>query len=506
MSNLCKRACGVILAVLSLCAAACAQPKTITILHTNDIHASFLPHEAFWVRTTPKPMTGGMQELSWMIDSVRKSTRVGLLLDGGDVMTGNPISDYEYNGAFGGALFQMMNLIGYDAWTIGNHDLDISQDNLKKLTSLAKFSTVTANLTDSLHQFIFGNKQYFIVEREGIRIGIIGHITSDLFHVTNTNNLKGVRVQKPWEITQKLIDEIDPKTDLIIAVTHEGLDDDSTLAQSVHGLDVIIGGHDHRRLTSPKIIHSVIICEAGAYCENLGELILTVENDSVTHFEGKLLPLWVHHTYPSGELASLVEEFNKKIDSEYGGVLGTLVGDWKRSSSGESAIGDFVADAIREGVAADVGVTNSSGIRKDLSAGPVKKLDLFEIAPFRNVLCTFSFTGKELSDFAVRYAKELAGGRSSIQISGMTGVWFTQDDGSIKVNSLKVAGKDISESATYTIATSDFVVNQGDKYLGVVPQNVSYTETTMFQVLVAKAVRDKTMTAATETRFRQAHD
>ncbi|MBI1804444.1 MAG: bifunctional metallophosphatase/5'-nucleotidase [Ignavibacteriae bacterium] len=503
MQPLVKRFNTAVVVLLSLSSLVCGQPKTITILHTNDIHASFLPHEAFWIKSDSKPMVGGMEELSWMIDSLRKAQGTTLLLDGGDVMTGTPISEFDYKGAAGGALFEMMNLIGYDAWTIGNHDLDISQDNLKKLTAIARFPTVTANLTDSLNQFVFGNKQYVVVERGGLRIGIIGHITRDLFHVTNTNNLKGLNVREPWAITQKLIDEIDQKTDLIIALTHEGVDDDSILAQSVHGLDVIIGGHSHTRLTKPKVVNNVIICQAGSNCENLGELSLTVEGDSVTHFEGKLLPLWVRHTYSNDQLTALVTEFKKKIDDEYGQVLGTLVSDWKRSSSGESSIGDFIADAMREGAKADVAVTNSSGIRKDLSAGPIRKLDLFEIAPFRNVLCTFTFTGKELHAFAQRYAKELAGGKASIQISGMTCTWQSTGDGGVEVVNVKVGGKDVVDEGTYTIATSDFVVNQGEKYIGVIPSGVSYTQTTMFQSLVAKVEHDKTIAPMTAKRFQQ---
>src|SRR5262249_13543276 len=121
---------------------ASGQPKSLTILHTNDIHASYVPHEALWVQSDPKPMVWGFEELWWTVDSLRKPKGATVLLDGGDIMTGTPISDIEYKEASGGALFEMMNMTGYDAWTIGNHDLDISQDNLRKLTAIAKFPTV----------------------------------------------------------------------------------------------------------------------------------------------------------------------------------------------------------------------------------------------------------------------------------------------------------------------------------------------------------------------------
>ncbi|HEV8538524.1 MAG TPA: hypothetical protein VGR15_06335, partial [Bacteroidota bacterium] len=96
-----------VVVLVALISSSCshAQPKSLTILHTNDIHAAFLPHEAFWVKSTPKPMVGGFEELWWKVDSIRKAKGAILMLDGGDVMTGTPISEIDYNGSTGGALF-----------------------------------------------------------------------------------------------------------------------------------------------------------------------------------------------------------------------------------------------------------------------------------------------------------------------------------------------------------------------------------------------------------------
>ena len=272
-----------------------SQPKSLTILHTNDIHASFLPHEAFWMRSDPKPMVGGFRELWWMVDSIRKAKGEVLVLDGGDVMTGSPISEIDYDGSTGGALFEMMNNIGYDAWTIGNHDLDISQENLRQHTAILRFTTLSANLTDTLGNFPFNNKEYTIVNKSGLRIGIIGLMTPDLFNVTNTNNLRGLSVHSPVETAQRLIDKIQDQCDLVVVLSHEGVDVDSTVAAGTHGLNVIIGAHSHTRLKTPKVVNGVIICQTGSNCENLGEVGLTVENKKVTHFEGKL-----HANQPAG--------------------------------------------------------------------------------------------------------------------------------------------------------------------------------------------------------------
>ncbi|HZY09791.1 MAG TPA: bifunctional UDP-sugar hydrolase/5'-nucleotidase [Bacteroidota bacterium] len=479
-----------------------AQSKTLTILHTNDMHAAFLPHEASWVQTDPKPMVGGFQELWWMIDSLWSANKNSILLDAGDVMTGTPIAEIDYNGATGGALFEMMSMIGYDAWAIGNHDLDISQDNLRKLSRIAKFATLSANLVDTLGNRTLNNRDYVILKKDGLRIGVIGVMSQDLFHLTNTNNLKGLKVLPPSEIVQRIIDKIDPETDLIVAVTHEGVEDDSILAVNTHGLDVIIGGHSHTRLRTPKVIKGVIICQAGANCENVGELNLVVDHDSVTSFDGKLHTLWLRTSRPEKDISRFITKFQERIQQEYGDTLGKILSDWKRSSSGESNIGHFIADGIREGAGSHMGVTNSSGIRKELSAGSVTKLDLFEISPFRNYLCTFTLSGKEVREFSQRYVEQLAKGRSSIQISGLQCTWG-RGNGSSEIQHLSIGGEEVVDDKTYVCATSDFVINQGDRYLGMIPDSVTYTQKTIFEALVEKVRKEETISAELKFRFRE---
>ena len=478
------------------------QPKTITILHTNDMHASFLSHEAGWVRTDPKPMVGGFLELNRLVDSLRKAKTLTLLLDGGDVMTGNPIAEMVYQGAYGGALFEMMNMIGYEAWTIGNHDMDISQDNLKKLVQIAKFPTLSANLVDTLNNFPMGNKDYVIVNKDGLRVGIIGIMSSGLFELTNTNNLKGLKVLHPASTLQKIIDKIDGETDLIIALTHEGVDDDSLLATQVHNLDVIIGAHSHTRLKIPKNINGVLVCQAGSYCENLGELELTVENDKAIASTEKLHTLWTQANYPESDLSKLIEEYKIKIDKDYKEVIGKAEVDLRRSRGGESIIGQFIADAIRESAGADFALTNSSGIRKDILAGDIRKADLFEVSPFRNYLCTFQLTGKEVRDLAQRYINSLVTGRTSLDLSGMKCTW-KRVDGKGEIVSLSVGDNEIQDDKKYTCATIDYVVNQAARYLEMEPSKVLNSEILLFQALVEKVKKDKIVKGVSENRFQE---
>lgn len=459
------------------------QVRTLTILHTNDMHASFMPHEAYWVKATPRPLVGGFAELKFIADSIRASKPSTLMLDAGDVMTGNPITERAYGGAKGGALFAMMDSIGYDAWCPGNHDFDVSQDNLRALVRIATFPTVCANLVDTLGRYPVGNVPYVIIERGGLRLGILGLISQELYDLVNQNNLVGLRVLSPVETAQKFIDELKPKTDIVIALTHQGVEEDSQLAAGVHGLAIIVGGHTHTRLRHPKLVDGVLIVQTGSNTENLGELDITVDGGRITQYDGNLISLWKREKRPPSSVSVIADSMQREIDREYDQVICTLGGNWTRSET-QSAIGTFLADAQREAAGAEVGFQNNGGIRRDVAAGPITKKTLFEILPFRNVLVTFQLTGKQLRNIMVFDV----GKRPGIQIAGMSGRWRKRTDGTIEFTSIEVGGKPIDEKRSYVCAASDFFVGEGKKYLGEDVSMPVYLKSTVFEA-VEKIVR-----------------
>jgi 5'-nucleotidase/UDP-sugar diphosphatase len=477
-----------------------AQPKTLIILHTNDLHAAFMPHEALWVHATPKPLIGGFAELAYVADSVRKAVGPAIMLDAGDVMTGNPITERLYAGASGGALFEMMNRIHYDAWCIGNHDFDISQDNLRAITRIVTFPTLSANIVDDHGKFPVGNVPWTILNKGGLRIGVIGLISSDLYNLVSQKNLTGIRVLAPVETMQHYIDELSPRTDLLIALTHEGVDDDSVLAEGVHGLNIIVGGHSHTRLPVPKIVNGVVIVQTGSYCENLGELTVTVEHHTVVNYHGKLIRLWKHASLPVSPVSQLADSMQREIDKDFSEVLGKLEDDWKRGE-GQTAIGTFVADAQRNAAAADVGFMNDYGIRRDVPAGPITKKTLFEVLPFRNTLVTFSLTGEQLrSIMEYNIAKH-----PHIQIAGMSGKWRRFPDGSIRFVSITVNGNPLDEQREYSCAASDYFVGEAQRYLGLEVHRPIYLSHTVFEVVAAAVRKAGTIDAVVNYPIEQVH-
>ena len=478
------RSTAVVFLLVACSAVATAQPRSLTILHTNDMHASFMPHEALWVRENPKPLVGGFAELFFVADSIRKSAPHVLMLDAGDVMTGNPITERMYRNASGGALFAMMNMIGYDAWCPGNHDFDISQDNLRALAAIARFPAVCANIVNDRDEYPAGNRPFVVIERGGLKVGVIGLMSQELYSLVNQNNLTGIKVLPPAATLQRFIDELDPQTDLLIALTHEGVEDDSVLATAVTGLDIIVGGHSHTRLRKPKTVNGVIIVQTGSNAENLGELSVTVENDRVTSYEGKLIQLWARGNRPPSPVSKLADSMQTEINKEYSEVIATLKEGWTRGD-GQSAVGTFIAEAQRTAAGADVGFMNNYGIRRDVPAGPLTKKSLFEVLPFRNILTTFQLSGKELrAVMAYNIARKPA-----IQIAGMSGRWKPGPDGAPVFLTILVGGKPLDDAAMYRCAASDYLIGEAKRYLGVeVPQPL-FLKQTVFAA-VEKAVRE----------------
>lgn len=487
----------VIITLTALTALFC-QPKTITILHTNDMHASFIPHEAFWIKENPKPLVGGFNELSFVVDSLRRVKSATLVLDAGDVMTGNPITEYTYAGAEGGALFEMMNRIGYEAWTPGNHDFDISSANLRKLTNIAKFPTISANILDTLNQFPVNNKEYVIIEKNGLKIGIIGIMSDDFYNLVNQNSSAGIKILPSIETVKRLVALLNPQTDLLIALTHQGVKEDSDLAMNVQGLDLIVGGHSHSRLKHPLKVNGTLIVQTGSNCENLGVLDLTVEHHHIIAYDGNLLPLWYNSARPKTELSNFIDSIKTKIDEDYSTVIAMLKTDWTNSSS-ESGVGNFIADAQREAAGADVGFMNSSGIRKNLSAGPITKRDIFEILPFRNLLMKFELTGRQIRSIVEYYIEE----HPNIQTSGIQCEWERKLDGSIKFNTFLVNGKPLDENRTYTGAASDYMMGEAKKYFGIETPKLTYLNQTVFTAIEEKVRKTKEISSTVEHRIKK---
>lgn len=463
-----------LLAFLLLAGCAHQRQGSLTLLHTNDMHSQYTPVPASWVQKEPKPLIGGITALDYQIRKARAAHKATLLLDAGDIMTGTPLAKLRVDGALGGAYVQMLNEIGYQALTIGNHEFDEGQENLFRLLDLARYDVLSANLYKD--DRLVAKKPYAIYESGGLRIGVIGITLTQLFEMTAKKNLEGIRVLDPAATAQKYIDEIDGRTDLIVLLTHQGVDDDRELARKVRGADVIVGGHSHTRLNKPIIENGIIIVQADNKSRYLGQLTLEVAGDVVVRHDYGLVPCWVDSVdQPNPVLAASVKRYNDQIEADYGRTIGRLETAFDRDSQGESNIGNFIADVMRTTAGADFALINSGGIRKDMPAGPIRKLDIVEILPFSNTLVTFKCNGDEL--LKIIQTNVVAAAKSEpgiLQSSGFSYQYRVSPGGTVEISNLLVNGKPIDPKSTYTGATIDFVLfGQAERYFGFNPTGPS---------------------------------
>ena len=495
-----------VFAGLALIFAGCSTSHNgqITILHTNDMHSQYVPMKATWVKKNPKPEIGGMVALQYYIAQQRNKYPQSLLLDAGDVLTGTPISKIKVHDVYGGGFIDMINLIGYNAFTIGNHEFDEGQENLKKLIRLFNCDVLSANLfTDGK---LFADKAYAIYKVGNLRVGVIGLILKDLAGVTAKKNLLGITVADPATTAQKYIDEIDAKTDLIILLTHEGVEKDKELAGKIHNADIIVGGHSHTRLEQPVKKNRMLIVQAGSKTRYVGRLTVDVAGDSVSRFDYRLVPTWVDSVKnPNLQMVELVEKYRAQIDKEYNKKIGTLLTDLGKANSAESSLGDFLTDAVRDICQTDFAVLNSGGIRKTLSAGPITKLDIVEVLPFSNSLVKFKCTGEQLLKLMQTNAQSAVDHSHGIlQVAGIKYQYRVKKNGKVKIVSAKVGGRKLDPKATYSGATVDFVINgQAQKYFGFNPIETEDTGLLISDAIIDYIIRHPQVRSEIEGRMRR---
>ena len=460
-------------------------PSNITILHTNDIHGSYEPAVATW--ETDKPRVGGFVALDYYVNQERKNAERCLLLDAGDLMTGTPICDMKYDSAYGGALMAMMNTIGYQGWVFGNHDFDKGADNLRALMKIAKFPIFCANFVKDKQ--LFASEPYHIYNINGLRVGVIGITYDPMVGMASPEKLDGFVSLDPIQTVNAIVPKIDDQTDLIIVLSHLGIENDRKLAENIKGVDLIVGGHSHTRLDTPEKVNGVLIVQTGSNCRNLGRIDLTVAGDSVMAYNGKLIPLYIKGITPDPQIAALVDSFSAVIDKDYGAVIGQLKNRWENQYRSECNLGEWITDAMRDRMKTDVAFVNSGGLRKSLDAGPITKMDISEILPFDNKIVTFDVTGGELIKIAAHnIGLETDSYQGSLQLSGMTYSW-SNHDGQPKVLDLKVNGIPVDPEKIYTATSIDYVaITNADKYFSFSPQNIKQTDLGLTQ-LVTEAVQ-----------------
>jgi 2',3'-cyclic-nucleotide 2'-phosphodiesterase (5'-nucleotidase family) len=283
--------CLPLLLALLVTASGCAHGRTVTltILHTNDWHGYALP------RDTPEGQTGGVVACLQAVEQIRtENPGAVLVLDAGDLLSGHPAVGFEDEGLVGLAFCQLWDQIGFDAFVLGNHELDHGRENLEGLLERMESPAVCANwlLVDPGNAAdatantppspltaapVVQTQPYLVVERAGIRVGIVGLVTDELAGVASKKTMAGTACLAPATALAAVWQRLEAESDLQIALTHCGIETDVALAEAFPGLDAIVGGHSHIALNEPRMVGTTPIVHAGCNGRLLGRLDLEIE-------------------------------------------------------------------------------------------------------------------------------------------------------------------------------------------------------------------------------------
>ncbi|MGA2668718.1 MAG: bifunctional UDP-sugar hydrolase/5'-nucleotidase [Ignavibacteria bacterium] len=461
--------------------------KEVTILHWNDLHARNLPYKISKKDSaTGKSIyyyVGGTSSILGYLNKFRNKS--SLVLNAGDDFQGTPISTLTR----GRSQIELLNLFGLDAFVLGNHEFDYGQYALDSALQLAKFDYLSANIFYEPKHSTFG-KSYVIKNINGVMIGIIGITEPDLPKGTLPKNINEVIMLNTDSIITVNIGELKKaQCNLIILLTHEGVEADKLVAEKFHkDIDVIVGGHSHTPLFRPFIDSGVVIVQAGCWGRWLGELNLKVDiiKDTISGYYGKLIETIFDSTIYDRQAEQKVEGMIASIGKDMLKVIGELKSDWKASYSKESNLGQFEADMFRERTGTDIAFINGGGLRKSLANGDITVSDIWEINPFGNDIETFSVSGSMLEQMLINHIRlkmieqEQQGAGEILDVSGMT---YTFNSKKIEEDSLNTeisitfSGQPLDRNKMYSIATNSFVTSQFVNFFGEFPAKPEFKTT-----------------------------
>ena len=497
------------MAVGAPAASACwtGEKSEVTILYTNDVH-TYIDKQA------PELTYAAIAALKQSYQNAGKKV---LLVDAGDHVQGTAYGSMDQ----GASIIQLMNAAGYDAATPGNHEFDYGMDRAKELMRDADFPYLSCNWVD-LRTNLRVLPEIKVFVRGGVRIAFVGITTPETFtkstpaYFMNKAQTKyiydimgGEDGQKLYSAVQKAVDKAKCLADVVIGLGHLGVDPSSSpwtseeVIAHTTGFDAFIDGHSHTVMENKQVADAsgrmVTLTQTGSYFANVGEMTIAPDGTISTRLVS---------TYDQEDVAVAAEQaaWVNTVDDMLGEKI--AVADTKfyitdpatgkrRIRSGETNLGDFVADGIYtyfnevEQLHCDIAIMNGGGIRSDEDAGYWTFKTCKQISPFGNVACLMSVTGKQIQD-ALEFAARFAGAEGKenggfLQVAGATyeihtdipntvqtddkNVWIGSATGIPRVQNVKIYDRangtyvPLDESKTYALAGMNYTLrNLGDGF------------------------------------------
>ncbi|CBH20411.1 5'-Nucleotidase domain protein precursor [Acetoanaerobium sticklandii] len=443
--------------------------KELVILHFNDTHARVKSVEKDGV------VTGvGFDRIAQYKQDLLKENPNVLMLDAGDTLHGQPIATLSQ----GESIVKILNLMGIDAFTPGNHDFNYGFARLQELEKMMNFPIVSANVMDKSGKEVF--KPYVIKEMDGFKVGIFGLSTPETSYKTNPKNVETIDFTDTIAAAKKSVEALEKENvDVIIALTHLGLDqgDDTSdkVAEAVDGIDLVIDGHSHTTLEEGRMVKNTLIASTGEYDKAFGIVTLKIANGEVTEKSAKLMAAAdTKDIVPHPDVVALLADIDKGLNEILSEKIGTstvmLDGARENVRTKETNFGQLVADAMLDATGAEVALTNGGGIRASIEAGDITKNHIVTSFPFGNYLVTKEVKGKDIKaalEHGLSKYPEQNGGFP--HVAGITFTFNTANPAGSRVSDLMIGGSPVDMEKAYLFVTNDFMAAGGDDYTMLKP-------------------------------------
>jgi len=469
-------------------------PLKLTVIHTNDHHGRFWPNA---------DGEYGMAARKTAIDRIRAEVAAAgghsLLLDGGDINTGVPESDLQDAEPD----FKGMNLLGYDASAVGNHEFDKPPAVLAKQRQWAQFPLLSANIYQGGQRKF---EPYRIFERGGYKIAVMGLTTEDTQRMVLPENIRGIEFRSPINEAAALLPGLRAQADMVIAATHMGhympgkrginAPGDVELALAMpagKGLDLIVGGHSQNPVCmlqemmrndpyvpggacAPDRRNGAWIVQAHEWGKYVGRADFEIQAGQVHLLKYELIPINLKRAAVDGKrelfaaaipedpaVRAFLQPFQDKgqagLNVPVGEAIGVFDGDRNRVRAQATNLGRLIASAMLERTGADLALMNSGGVRDSLPEGRLTYRDILKVQPFGNQITVVRLKGSELLEWLGAVAKMTPGSGAFPQTAGLQ---MVVEAG--RVTDARVQGQAIDAQRDYRVAISNFTASGGDGY------------------------------------------
>ncbi|MBT9162837.1 MAG: Mannosylglucosyl-3-phosphoglycerate phosphatase [Dehalococcoidia bacterium] len=463
-------ALGAFLLAVSLVVAGCPAPAaevidpvqaketTITILHIGDLHGQLDPFKPW----RAEEYIGGMVRIATLINQIRAEQPNTILLDGGDTMHGTFIAGFTE----GEAVIAVMNEIGYSAMVVGNHDFNYGLEVLQQRAEQADFPLLGANIRFEGGERVPFLPPYTIVEVGGLRIGIVGLVTTHIPITTHPKNVEGLEFLDPVTVAQEFVEHLDPKVDFIILLTHDLQRDypaEQVIAQRMPEIVAMVSGCHTTRVEQ---IGNTLVVGSGAHGEVLGRMDIVVKDGTVIDISHEFLPI-TPDIKKDAAIDAMIGPYREIVDIAMAEVVGEaeVVLDRRGVGRQEMIIGNLVTDIMRQKTGADIALYNSTGLRASIHPGPVTFEDIFTVLPFDNFNLVLELTGETIVqalEHGVSRHPDFSGGFP--QVSGMSFTFDPKRPVGERIVEVLIGGDPLEMDRTYTMATNCFVAAGGDGF------------------------------------------